>query len=143
MNRFLIAAAAVVIAAAMTTFSTAAFAVGIGDFLGIGQPNYYGQLDIDGYPRPQLLYRYPRVIGHVPRNRPPIYLRVPPVHAKHWKKHCRQYNACNQRVLFVRNNWYTREYAPRYQAWQRKQKNDHGRKHPGKGGNHSGHGRKH
>lgn len=141
MRRFLIAA--VVIAAAVTTFSPAAFAVSIGDFLSIGQPNYYGRLDIDGYPRPQVLYRYPRAIGNVPRNRAPVYLRVPKSHAKNWKKHCSQYNACNERALFVGNNWYNLKYAPRYQAQQRNRGNVRRGKHQGGNGKNQGHGRKH
>ena len=52
-------------------------------------------------------------------NRPPIYLRVPPGHAKHWSKHCREYNACGERVFFVQDNWYNREYVPRYQEQHR------------------------
>src|SRR2546425_10235251 len=26
----------------------------------------------------------------------PIYLHVPPGHAKHWRKHCHEYNACDR-----------------------------------------------
>lgn len=47
-------------------------------------------------------------------DRPPIYLRVPPGHAKHWRKHCGEYNACGERTCFVRDDWYNREYVPRY-----------------------------
>ncbi|MES2182625.1 MAG: hypothetical protein V4493_11065 [Pseudomonadota bacterium] len=56
--------------------------------------------------------------------RPPIYLRVPPGHAKHWDKHCREYNACNERVYFVQDDWYNREYAPRYQEQHREYRDD-------------------
>ena len=38
----------------------------------IGQPGYYGQLDIGGYPPPQVIYRQPRV-GY---DSPPMYLRA-------------------------------------------------------------------
>ena len=30
----------------------------------------------------------------------PIYLHVPPGHAKNWRKHCAHYNACGQPVYF-------------------------------------------
>jgi len=55
---------------------------------------------------------------------PPLYLRVPPGHIKDWRKHCREYNACGERVYFVEENWYNHEYVPRYQ--QRHQGNDRG-----------------
>jgi hypothetical protein len=77
----------------------------------IGQPGYYGQLDIGGYPPPQVIYRQPRV-GY---DSPPMYLRVPPGHARNWNKHCGAYGACNQRVYFVKDSWYNKQYAPRYQ----------------------------
>jgi hypothetical protein len=57
-------------------------------------------------------------------NRPPVYLRVPPGHAKHWDKHCYEYRACGERVLFVRDDWYEREYVPRYQEKHRDRGND-------------------
>jgi hypothetical protein len=79
-------------------------------------------------------------IERVPMDRPPIYLRVPPGHAKHWSKHCREYNACGERVFFVQDNWYNREYAPRYQE-------NHGGNHNndrhGKDRGDRGHGRDH
>jgi len=54
------------------------------------------------------------IIERVPVARPPIYLRVPPGHAKHWGKHCYEYNACDRQVYFVRDDWYNREYIPHY-----------------------------
>jgi len=48
-------------------------------------------------------------------DREPIYLRVPPGHAKKWSKHCHEYNACGEAGLFVQDKWYNREYVPRYQ----------------------------
>lgn len=109
MKRFLIVAAVAVI------FSSPSFAADVGVSVSIGQPGFYGRIDIGGYPEPQLIYRQPMVIEPVPMGRPPIYLRVPPGHAKHWSKHCREYNACGERVYFVQDGWYNHEYAPRYQ----------------------------
>jgi len=81
----------------------------------IGQPDFYGRIDVGDYPAPQLLYAQPvivqRPVHYVGR---PIYLRVPPGHAKNWSRHCRAYNACNQEVYFVQDNWYKNQYAPRY-----------------------------
>ena len=90
----------------------------------IGQPDYYGRLDFGNYPQPEVIYRDPIAIEQVPTNRPPIYLRVPPGQAKNWRKHCREYNACGERVLFVKDDWYTRDYAPRYQEHHRDCQND-------------------
>jgi hypothetical protein len=130
MKRFLIAAA--VAAVTITTFNTTALAE-VGVSVNMGQPNFYGQLDPNGYPQPQLIYRQPKAIGRVPINQPPVYMRVPPGQAKNWRKHCKKYNACDERVLFVQDNWYNREYAPRYQE----QHGEHGNN------NNRGHGRNH
>lgn len=108
MKRFLITMAIAVVT--IISFNNPAVAD-----VGMGQPNFYGQLDPNGYPKPQLIYRNPKAIGRVPRNQPPVYMRVPPKQAKNWRKYCKKYNACDERVLFVRDNWYNREYAPRYQ----------------------------
>ena len=104
------------LAAALTVVSAVAFAADVGVSVSIGQPGFYGQIDIGGYPPPQVIYQQPRMIYRGPVSQPPIYLRVPPGHAKNWSKHCRQYNACNQRVYFVRDAWYQQEYAPRYRG---------------------------
>lgn len=101
-----------------TTIASSALAADIGISISIGQPGYYGRIDIGDYPPPQVIYRQPRVIERIPMDRPPIYLRVPPGHAKHWGKHCHKYNACGERVYFVRDTWYNREYVPRYQERQ-------------------------
>lgn len=126
MKRFLMVAAV-----AATTLTTQTFAADVGVSVSIGQPGFYGQLDIGDYPQPQVIYRQPMVIERVSVSRPPVYLRVPPGHAKHWSKHCREYNACGERVYFVQDNWYNREYVPRYQAQHRNQ---------GKHGNNGKHG---
>ena len=79
----------------------------------IGEPGFYGSIDIGGYPQPQLINPQPVVIepGGVEQ---PIYLHVPPGHAKNWRKHCHQYNACGRPVYFVKDSWYRNEYVPRY-----------------------------
>ena len=119
MKRFLIAA---VVAAA--TITTPALAADVGVSVSIGQPGFYGQIDIGDYPQPQVIYRQPMIVERVPMDRPPIYLRVPPGHAKHWSKNCRKYNACGERVYFVQDDWYNREYAPRYQEQHRDRRDD-------------------
>ena len=108
MKRFLCAAA---LAATMLP----AFAADIDFNVTIGQPGFYGRIDIGDYPQPRILYRRPMMVEQVAYDREPIYLRVPPGHAKNWRRHCRKYDACGERVYFVQNDWYQREYVPRYQ----------------------------
>jgi predicted DNA-binding transcriptional regulator AlpA len=110
MKRYLIAAAIIA-----GTLATTAMASDVGVSVSIGQPGFYGRIDVGDFPRPVVLYRQPRVIEVVPASRPPIYMRVPPGHARHWDKHCYKYGACGERVYFVRDEWYQREYVPRYQ----------------------------
>ena len=47
----------------------------------------------------------------------PLYLHVPPGHAKHWRKHCHEYHACDRPVYFVRSA----EYEPGFDRarWER------------------------
>lgn len=87
----------------------------VGVSLNIGQPGFYGRLDIGDFPAPQLIYPQPIIV-----QRPayyagrPIYLRVPPTYARDWPRYCNRYNACNQEVYFVQDSWYTNQYVPRY-----------------------------
>ena len=113
MRRLLIAAALV------ATITTPALAADVGVSISVGQPGFFGRLDIGDFPQPQVIYPQAVVIEPVPIDRPPIYLRVPSGYAKHWKKHCREYNACGERVFFVQNKWYTHEYVPRYRERHR------------------------
>ncbi|MDH4331548.1 MAG: hypothetical protein OEV89_03120 [Desulfobulbaceae bacterium] len=120
MRRFLLAAA---IAAA--TVTTPALAADVGVSISIGQPGFYGHIDIGDFPHPRVIYSQPRIILRgVPRDRPPVYLRVPPGHIKHWEKHCYEYNACGERVFFVHDDWYEHEYVPQYQEKHRGGRDD-------------------
>ena len=130
-------------AAALAAATTTALASDVAVSLSIGQPGFYGHLDIGGYPPPQVIYRQPIIIERVPEPRPPIYLHVPAGQVNNWRQHCRAYNACDERVYFVQNSWYNREYVPRYQERQHDRRDDqrdeyrhddrgnHGKQHPG------------
>jgi hypothetical protein len=120
MKRFLIMAAV-----AAATIATQALAADVGISISIGQPGFYGRLDIGGYPPPQVIYRQPIAVEQVPMDRPPIYLRVPLAHAKHWRRYCHQYNACGERVFFVQDGWYNRQYVPRYREQHRDRRDAH------------------
>jgi len=114
----------VLFAAILAAVTFSAHAADVGVSISIGQPGFYGQIDIGGYPPPRIIYREPRVIQRVSVNRPPIYLNVPPGHAKNWRKHCGTYNACGERVYFVQNSWYDREYVAHYQKQHRDDRRD-------------------
>jgi hypothetical protein len=82
----------------------------------VGQPGFYGQIDIGNYPPPVLIYPEPVIIQPVTFGfvRRPIYMRVPPGHARQWATHCHAYNACGRRVFFVQDGWYHDVYVPQY-----------------------------
>ncbi len=113
----------ILFAALMVVTAAPAFAVDVGISLTIGQPGFYGRIDIGDFPQPQLIFSSPVIIlrsaGVV---REPIYLHVPPGHAKKWSKHCHKYNACGQPVYFVQESWYNNEYVPQYNKRQGKDK---------------------
>ena len=76
-------------------------------------PGVYGRIDLDGRPPPTLVYAKPVIIER-PRARAevvePVYLHVPPEHARAWRMHCREYHACNRQVYFVKSVEYDPEY---------------------------------
>lgn len=124
------------LALSVCLFASAASAADVGVSISIGQPGFYGQIDIGDFPRPTLVYPQPVVIQPV---RPgvivaPIYLHVPPGHAKDWKRYCGRYEACGRPVYFVQDSWYNGVYVPRYQERHGKPNrgNDNGK---GKGNN--------
>jgi len=83
--------------------------------ISIGQPGFFGRIDVGDYPAPELLYPQPIIVqrpSHYAGR--PIYLRVPPGYAQNWPRYCRVYNACNQEVYFVQDRWYTDQFIPRY-----------------------------
>jgi hypothetical protein len=104
--------------ATMLIAATPAMATDVGVSISVGQPGFYGQIDIGNVPRPVVVYPQPVVIQPVRVVQPvqPIYLHVPPGHAKNWRKHCRKYDACSRPVYFVKEDWYNNVYVPQYQA---------------------------
>jgi hypothetical protein len=110
--------------------------VSVGASITIGDPNFYGVINIGDVPEPpRLMFREPIIIERVSVVREPAYLRVPPGHAKHWEKHCAAYHACGRPVYFVEDNWYENVYAPHYRA-----KHGHGGGGHGGGGHDGDHG---
>jgi hypothetical protein len=68
-------------------------------------PGVYGRIDIGNQP-PPLVYTKPVVIVPAAVQVAPVYMHVPPGHAKNWGKHCHKYNACAQPVYFVKSAEY-------------------------------------
>ena len=102
----------------LATLAGPALATDVGVSISIGQPGFYGRIDIGNVAQPQLIFAAPVIIQQAPIGvvRQPIYLSVPPGHEKKWSKHCRKYNACGQPVYFVQEAWYTNVYAPAYRS---------------------------
>lgn len=119
----------ILLAAALAAATTMSIAADVRVSVHIGEPGYYGRIDIANFPPPQLVFVEPVVIQPVPVGVAPIYLHVPPGHAKDWRKHCRKYNACGAPVYFVANRWYDDVYVPHYRAVKSKGHDGH----PGKG----------
>jgi hypothetical protein len=111
-----------------------AFAGDVGVSISVGQPGFYGQINIGNAPPPQLVYAQPVVIQRAPEivAATPLYLHVPPGHEKHWSKHCAEYHACGRPVYFVRDDWYNNVYVPR----NRHGGGDHDEVHAGHGHGH-------
>ena len=110
------AAVALVACAAAPAWS----AVDVGVGVTIREPGVYGRIEIGSRPPPPLYYPQPVIITRpaVVVAEPPMYLYVPPGHARNWRKHCGHYNACGRQVYFVKEEWVRDEYY---------------REHPGKG----------
>jgi hypothetical protein len=138
-------------ALALSALATSAFATDVGVSVSVSQPGLYGRIDIGNVPQPPvLIYPQPVIIApqRVAVQQQPIYLHVPPGHAKDWAKHCGKYNACNQRVYFVQDQWYEQQYVPAVQAKQAKankhggnDKGGHGHDKGEKGGHGKGNGK--
>lgn len=99
--------------------SAPATAADVGVSVSVGQPGFYGRVDIGDYPYPQptLIYREPVIIHRSNVVYEPVYLHVPPRHAQRWRYYCGRYGACGQPVYFVQDRWYNQVYVPQYREW--------------------------
>lgn len=104
-----------VVAVALAAVVVAPAFAQVGVSVNIGEPGFYGQINLGDAPRPEVIYERPVIIQRdAGYGGEPLYLRVPPGHERHWERHCAQYGACGRPVYFVRNDWYNNVYAPRY-----------------------------
>lgn len=124
------------IAPLLAIAASSALAADVGVSVSIGQPGFYGRIDIGNAPPPVLVYPQPVVVVQpvrVVQPVQPVYLHVPPGHAKNWSKHCHKYDACSRPVYFVKDDWYNNVYVPHHEQQQQGK---------GKGkGNGKGHGK--
>lgn len=124
---------------ASAVLSCPALAADVGVSVQVGQPGFYGRIDIGRFPQPQIVYPQPVIIVPAPVTvvQAPLYLRVPPGHSKHWSKHCSKYNACGQPVYFVQDQWY-RSQVVEAQYDQRDRDHGHDQRHDLEQGRHKG-----
>jgi hypothetical protein len=102
------------LALASAAYVASAQAGDVGVSISIGQPGFYGQIDIGGYGPPQVVYRQPVLVEHRNWYPAPVYVRAPQYQYGNWRRYCGLYNACARPVYFVRDDWYRNVYAPRY-----------------------------
>jgi hypothetical protein len=109
-------------AAVFTAPAWSAVDVGVG--ITIREPGVYGRIELGSLPPPPVLYPQPVIITRpaVVVQQPPMYLYVPPGHAKNWGKHCGRYNACARPVYFVQEHWVEERYEERHGRGKHKNK---------------------
>jgi hypothetical protein len=125
------------IALALAGAASAVWATDIGVSVEVNQPGLYGRVDIGRVSTPPaVIYTQPVVVAppRVVVQQQPVYLHVPPGHAKDWRKHCGKYNACGQPVYFVQEGWYQQQYVPAvHGGGKNKDRGDHHGRGRGKG----------
>lgn len=124
---------------ALVAYNTPALAADVGVSISVGDPYFYGRIDIGDAPRPRIIYAQPVIVERTRYVQEPVYLHVRPGHARRWKRHCHEYDACGQRVYFVNDNWYETVYVDHHRQ-RRANDRDYGRRdHDGRRGDHDGH----
>lgn len=131
-------------AAALLMAAGSVLAADVGVSVTVDKPGFYGSIDIGGVPRPRTVNVEPVIVQPVIGvMAPPVYMHVPPGHAKKWSRYCRQYDACGRPVYFVRDDWYENTYIPHYREKHGGGDRGRGRDDEGRGhGNGHGHGRR-
>ena len=113
--------------AALAAFTAAPAwsAVDVGVGITIREPGVYGRIELGNFSPPPVLYAQPVIIRQptVVVQQAPMYLYVPPGHAKNWGKHCGRYNACARQVYFVQESWVEERYEERHGKGKGKNKN--------------------
>ena len=99
-------------------------------------PGVYGRVQIGNAPPPPVVYAQPMIAVRQPDadSMEPIYLHVPPGHARNWARYCREYDACNRPVYFVRSAEYEPGYRGRGDNYRDDGRGDEGDRGEGRGG---------
>jgi hypothetical protein len=108
------------LAAALAATGLAASSAQAAVAVSIGEPGFFGSIDIGGAPPPALIYNQavvagpPVVVPYGAPPPPPLYLRVPAGYERHWGRYCGAYHACGRPVYFVQDRWYRESYVPHW-----------------------------
>lgn len=88
----------------------------VGVSINIGEPHFFGRIDIGDAPRPVLRMPRPVYIERQPVDVvvEPVYLHVPLSESRDWRRYCHRYDACGRPVYFVQDTWYRNVYVPHY-----------------------------
>lgn len=92
-------------------------------------PGVYGQVQFGNAPPPEVINAQPMIVSPEPRDatEEPLYLHVPPGHAKHWSRYCHRYHACNRPVYFVKEGRYQPDFRDRRRdEYRDEDQEDHG-----------------
>ena len=93
-------------------------------------PGVYGQVNIGNAAPPALLYGQPMWGGPVVQQAQPIYMWVPPGHARDWRRYCGRYHACGRPTYFLRDappQWRGGPPPRHERHWDRDDHDDHRR----------------
>ena len=125
-----LAALALAFAAGLASAQTS-----VGVSIGIHQPGLYGRIDIGDVAPPPVVYTQPVVIAPTPVAvyQRPVYLYVPVVHQRDWRRYCGRYAACGQPVYFVQERWVVERYEQHHGHGKGKYKHKEKYKDKGKG----------
>lgn len=104
---------AIVAASLGVVCGSAALAEGVS--VRIGEPGFYGRLELGDAPKPVLVSPSPVIIE---REHPgtPAYVYVPAEQQRDWANNCSKYAACGRPVYFVEERWYNDVYVPHYRS---------------------------
>ena len=82
----------------------------------IGDPGYYGRLELGDSPKPVLISPTPVIIERERVVEQPTYVYVPAEQRSNWANYCSRYEACGRPVYFVEERWYNDVYVPHYKS---------------------------
>jgi len=117
MNVFRKVAVAAIAIGAVAPLAGAADKATVAAISGPVKPGVYGRVAMTSTPaaaKPALVYSQPMMVDNPETTGviEPVYLHVPPEHAKNWKKNCAKYEACNKPVFFIKSAEYEPGYVP-------------------------------